>query len=461
MEYYNRFTKDYKRAVQSPHKRLLMRIELLSTNEGTIGEITKDMLIDVQGQININYNQLVRRSVSLTVTNVNQKYVPSVNNMIWYNRKFKIWIGVVAENNDIYWWSQGVFYTKSATGNAHTISIEGIDKGGALDGTLKTNLSEVQYIVKAGTSIKDLILDTLALNAGSSAEMLKGSVYYGASMPIDPVAPIVDMRYNTQVLKADLSVDANNYLGNLFTSLANGYGADIYYDTNGHLRLEPLADIFLVDGYKYMAHQWDFTDLSGDFAETNYTYNMDGCNAVTVYTNLSVETAALINAQNEAKQETVSDDEPTDDEEEEEEEVNDPNIYYTAYNLNPISPLRVGAVGLRRMQSVEIDYIDTTESDMKSRCEQYAVMLLHKESLRGMSVTFNCPIIPHLDVNKTIGLTDRYQKIESGTFVIGSITIPLGTGTMNVSATNIQWLPVDYQIDGTFIENSETIGGDG
>jgi len=172
--------------------------------------------------------------------------------------------------------------------------------------------------------------------------MSNSIAYGGANMPIDPVQPLIDLRYNEQKIKADISIDANNYLGNIFTSLGDGYGADIYYDNDGHFRFNALTDIFFVDGYKYVAPQWEYTNLS----EANCQYNFDGLNAVTVYTNLSVDTQALVNAQEESK--TQSDDT---DKVIEDEDIQAPNLSYTAYNVNPLSPIRVGAVGLRRMES--------------------------------------------------------------------------------------------------------------
>jgi hypothetical protein len=194
-----------------------------------------------------------------------------------------------------------------------------------------------------------------------------------------------------------------------------------------------------------MAHQWDFVDLS----EPNYQYTFDGANAVTVYTNLSVDTQALIKAQEEHKEsenpdstESLTDTIDTDD------TLGAENLCYTAYNVNPLSPINVGAVGLRRMESQEIDYIDTTESDMRARCQQYAVMLLHRQTCVSTNLSFNSPIIPHLDVNKTIGITDKYQKIDNETFVVQSITIPLGAGAMQITATNINWLPAATNLEG-------------
>lgn len=445
MEYFNNNTPAYRDAIKrNAIIRYLMRIELLTYGETAMGEITKDLNVDTQGQITINYKQLTRRSCSLTVANVEQKYLPSPDNLVWYNRKFKLWIGVMDDYEDIYWWSQGIFFTVSATANAHTLSIEGVDKGGALDGTLNTNLAEVQYILKSGSTMTDIVRDVLALNMGANIAMSNSVIYGGMSEPIDPIPPLIDITYNDQKIKSDISVDANNHLGKLLTDMADNYGADIYYDTNGCLRMSAQADIFLNDGYKYMGHQWDFVNLSAGFADPNYQYSFDGCNCVTVYTSLSSDVQALVNAQEEAKESEGESESLTNTIDTYKVE----NVSYTAYNVNPMSPLRVGAVGLRRMENVEVDYIDTDQTDMHDRCKQYAIMLLHRQSMVGMNLSFKCPIIPHLDVNKTIGVTDDYQNIEAGTFVIQSIVIPLAAGSMEVTATNINWLPSNIEMEG-------------
>ena len=447
MEYFNKNTSNYRTALKNNLiTRYLLKLELLSYYENTIGEITKDIALEVQGQININYKQLTRRSCSLTLANIEDKYLPNPNSPIWYLRKFKLWLGVEDNYSNIWWFSQGVYCIVSATANAHTVQIEAVDKGGALDGTLKLNLAEVQYVVESGNTITDIIRDTLALNIGSNVSMTNSTAYGGANMPIDPVPPLIDLRYNNQKIKADISIDANNYIGNIFTSLADGYGADVYYDGDGHFRFNALADVFFVDGYKYMAAQWEY----GNLADANCQYNFDGLNAVTVYTNMSTDTQALINAQIEAKTNSEDDEDENvvTDNSEETEDTKVQNISYTAYNVNPLSPIRVGAVGVRRMESQEIDYIDTTESDMQARCQQYAVMLLHRQTMVGATLNFNSPIIPHIDVNKTIRITDKYQNIDNELFVVQSVTIPLGAGAMQISATNINWLPSGINVEG-------------
>lgn len=85
---------------------------------------------------------------------------------------------------------------------------------------------------------------------------------------------------------------------------------------------------------------------------------------------------------------------------------------------------------------------------MEARCKAYADYLLMKEAMQGMSITFSCPIIPHLDVNRTIGITDRRYNLDNATFVINSITMPLSAESMTVNATQFDWLPDDTNIEG-------------
>ena len=100
------------------------------------------------------------------------------------------------------------------------------------------------------------------------------------------------------------------------------------------------------------------------------------------------------------------------------------------------------------MEDTEIRYVDVDASEMLDRCQQYAEFLLIRESIKGMTVTFESPIIPHLDVNRTIGITDKANNYESETFIIQSITMPLGAGNMSISATSINWLPNKFNMEG-------------
>lgn len=418
MEYFNRYSPEYIAALKTGNGHYKIRLEILSQNETAVGEITKDISLTAQGQITINYEQITRRSCSLTLIDVDGKYLPHKNSPFWINRKFKLLIGLVV-GDDIYWWSQGIFYTLSVTANNHTLSIEGVDKGAALDGTLKLNMTDAEYVIEREDNISRTIRQLMALNVGASSIEGLNEIIYGGDAPMDVKEPLVGIRYFGQQAQSKIVVDANNYVGEIFTKLADLYGADCYYDTEGYFNFVPYIDNY---GYNYAPKQWEFNDLSAFFEDVNYNYSYDGENVVTYYTN-STDTGVA-------------------------------NVAWTSYNTNPLSPLNV-SVGIRRAQSQEMPYytygtnLDDEREQNIQDCKAAANHYLTKSSLIGMQLTFNAPLIPHMDVNRTIGISDSWAGIEDGTFIVQSITIPLSAGKMSISATNINWLPNDMGFEGT------------
>ena len=415
MEYFNRYTDEYINTLKQGNGYYKMRLELLSDGETVIGEITQDLSLATQGQITIGYEQIVRRSCSLTLINVDNRYLPHRNSPFWINRKFKLWVGLAVGDN-IYWWSQGVYYTLSATSSNDELNIEGVDKGAALDGTLKLNMTDYNYTVERGDTVGNAIHSILALDIGHTD--LSSNIIYSTDKPVDPVSPIIGINYYTQPIKKQIQVDANNYISEIFTSLADSYAADCYYDTDGHFVFTPYIESA---GYQFVPKIWDFDNLSSFFEEVNYNYSYEGENAVTYYTNSSDAT--------------------TD------------NVAWTAYNTNPLSPLCI-TTGIRRAPSQEMTYYkyyedeEMNQKQMIADCRSAANHYLITNSLIGMQLSFSCPIIPHIDVNKAIGVSDTKAGIDSGVFIIQSVTIPLSADKMNINATNINWLPNDMGFDG-------------
>lgn len=132
MEYFNVYNKRYIQILKTPPLRYKIRLELLGEYENVLGEITKDISVTAQGQINISRQSVTRRSCSLTLFDVENKYLPCPDSLIWFGRKFKLLIGAVDKSsNDIYWWSQGVYFIQSAASDGTTVNIEAVDKDGA------------------------------------------------------------------------------------------------------------------------------------------------------------------------------------------------------------------------------------------------------------------------------------------------------------------------------------------
>lgn len=408
MEYFNVYNQRYVQILRTPPLRYKIRLELLGEYENVLGEITKDISVAAQGQINISRQSVTRRSCSLTLFGVENKYLPCPDSLIWFGRKFKLLIGIVDKSsNDIYWWSQGVYFIQSAGSDGTTVNIEAVDKGGALDGSLSTNLLQSSYVIEKGSRISDVIKDTLMLDSGRGA--------------IDPIPSIIDTYFNDVLTESDITINANSYIGDIFSALAENYKCDVYYDSDGHMRFHKTVDAQYADGYKYLSHQWDYNDSDAWYGNRNYQYNFDGYNSVTVYTNIS---------------------------ETENEGGENLNVSYTARNNNPLSPLRVSLIGVRSTEAKEIKYVNVSRNEMERRCKDLGDYLLLKESFLGMTLNFDSPIIPHMDVDKPIGITDKKFKLDNSVFIVQSITIPLSAGAMNISATNINWLPNNFDIEG-------------
>ena len=77
MVYFNTITPQYLDALKRHYGFYWLKLELLSDNETVIGEIVKPVSLDSQGQININYQQITRRSCSLSLINVDNQYAPN------------------------------------------------------------------------------------------------------------------------------------------------------------------------------------------------------------------------------------------------------------------------------------------------------------------------------------------------------------------------------------------------
>ena len=251
---------------------------------------------------------------------------------------------------------------------------------------------------KKGTKIADLIRDTLMLDLGNN-------------IPLDPVEPLIDPIFYDAELYDDIVVDEGGYLGEIFDKLAEMYGANIYYDVNGRLRMERVFNYNLPSWYRHLSPQSNLGEV--DIAETDIDvqYNYDGVNIVTVTTD----------------------------------NTNGEIYSYTAKNENPQSPVCITSVGYKGLDggTYYISLGDTTLDSGEEKCRMQAEYILLQNTCMGTSVSFNYPNLPHLDVDNTIELTNEYYKFKKQLFLIQSLTIPLSNGEMTIEATNLQWLPFD------------------
>lgn len=372
------------------------KVELLDHYEQSHGEITADVSDDEYYSININKQQGLRRTCSLTMIDVEKKYLPNINHGFWFNKKFKLYIGV-KDGEDIYWFSQGVFVCSNATANRYQVTINGVDKFGFLDGTLNVHMLSETYKVDAGTTIGELIRSVLMLEMGNG-------------LPIDPIIPLIDYEFESVQTINEIVLDPGQYLGEILTQIASMLGADIYYNTNGRLVVERIFNDDFPFYYIYRGAYWHFSDIHENYIEPSVNYEMDGCNYIMVATD---------NTEGE--------------------------VYsYTAENNNPQSPICISVVGYRKDKDTPISYIPMgstiEQTDAEEKCRQYAEYLLMQKTCPTLAVSFLSPMMPHLNVGEIITITDDYFDYNYTPFLIQSMTFN-SIDNMTLSVVNLQWLP--------------------
>lgn len=385
MQYYNIYTLDYENALKSNTYKMFVKIELLDHFEKTISELSKELSIENNGSISINYGQGVRRTCSLTFRDLDKKLLPNDNSLIWINQKFKIYIGIKTGEH-IYWWSQGVFVIKEYSINDYKLNIEGIDKFGFFTADLNQHCLQGTYKIPYGTNYKSVITSTLGIDMGNG-------------VPLDAIDPIIDISMVNDVLPYDISKDTNNYLGDVLIELATSLNADIYYDTHGQL----IVTASKSDTYPLEAPCWFFNTNNSNISKLSIKYDLG--NVINVCKVYGTDVDGLIHS-------------------------------YIAKNNNPYSPTRISLIGEKFDKSEESDmcYDD-------KHCHDYAWYKLNQSSAVSMSASFSCPIIPHLDVNKIVSVTDYKNNWYQEHCLITSLTIPLSLNEMSVSVSNIKYLP--------------------
>lgn len=391
MEYFNIYNTGYENTLNSSTYKLYLKLELLDHFEETLKEISTEVSTDTKGSISVTYQQGVRRTCSLTLRNLDNEFLPNENSLIWINQKFKIWLGVKS-NEDVYWWSQGIFVIKTLNVTPHEVQIEGVDKFGFFTEDLNQHCLQGTYKIPYNTNAYSAITGTLALDMGHG-------------VPIDPIEPLVDMSMCNTLLPYDITKDADSYLGDILTELGTALNADVFYDIHGCLNFTESK----IDTYIREAPIWFFDDSKLNISNLNTNYDLGAIiNVCKVY---GTDVDGLIHS-------------------------------YTAKNTNPSSPTRISLIG-EKCEKAE-------ESDMcydDKHCHDYAYYQLNQKSAVTMSTSFNCPIIPHLDVNRIVSITSTYLDWIQEDCLITSLTIPIGLEDMSVSICNIKYLPAYAESD--------------
>ena len=391
MEYTNIVNDKYREIAYRDEIFVMYRVELLDHSENVLSSITDLVSAENTGNISINYQQGVRRSCTISILDVDGEFTQNIINGSAINQKFKIYIGLKdIFNNDIYWFSQGVFCSIDPTVDRVTrmLTLNGVDKYGFLGSETGYNQITAAHVIPVDTEIQEAIQQTLMLDLGN------GRV-------IDAIPPIIDNTLLDQKMPYEMEKAPASYLSDIFIELGNIMGADTYYDVDGHMKYDSGT---LDMSYSQQDSQWDFYDTLPEYLNPSLLLSTtEIVNSVTIVGNNSSDDLVFT---------------------------------YTAENHNPMSPVSIENIGRKEYYEESSSvYDDSTAKD-------YAEYVLKQKSILNQAITFECTILPHLDVNKVITISDSFYGFNQERFIIQSIEIPLSSmSTMQVSAANVSSLP--------------------
>lgn len=396
MEYYNKIDSVYLEALKKHIIYPVIKVELMDYQENVFAEIEKDISIQDEGSISINYQQGVRRSCSLSITNIDGRYLPSFKNRIWINSKFKIYIGIripetIAKEENIYWFSQGVYIITDpvamAMGSDKKITLTGVDKFGIFGSETNFKETEGTYLIPAGTTVQKLIKDILQQDMGNG-------------QMIDSTTPVIDYSIADSTLPYDIKKSPNEYFADILIEIGNIFACDIYYDGEGRLNFVKGNEKTNMDDYDSM---WDYVDVLPDISDISMTY--DFTNVYNVIKVIGNNPAA-------------------------------PSYESIVENNLTSSPTSIQIIGKK------IKYIESSFCYNQERTYDFAKYLLRKYSIMQQSLDFQSSFIPHLDVNKIITITDNYFNYNQQRFVVQSLVFPLNpASTISVTASNSANIP--------------------
>ena len=435
MEYFNVINSEYKNAIISKILTPCVKVELIDWNGTAYKEIIQDLSSEDGGSISATFQNGVQRSITLNIFDPEGKFIPDPNNrVVWIGQRFKVYLGLrvnkhdfplsiiaTRENDDFvgsaqlgnfylgeapqtgytfkqiksiddfYWFSKGVYIINSVsasrTGADKRVQISGVDKFGYF--TSDTGYCEMigDFIIYRNTTIEDAIYSILGQEIGN------GNV-------IDTATPIIDPYYINTRIPMELSKGAGSFMGDIITDLANTFRADVYYDNDGHFCFKRSM---LGDENMKAPIVWNFNDLDGEYLSSNLNYNfVDAIN--TVY---------------------VVGDNPK------------PKVAPVAFrqNTNAASPTNVQKLGARSKL-----FTSSVIQNIKE-AEDYADYMLEYLTKLQQSISFTSTYMPHLEINQAFTLTDNFYHVEKQTFLMQSITYPIGLGNLSIGAVNIEALP--------------------
>lgn len=349
----------------------LCRICVLYDDERVKEDITK-YVIPGSGSFSTQYANGVRSSLNFEIENTDGQFsISPYMDGIYYNTKFSYDVGVVC-GQTVYWRPRGIFAVENITPNKDkgTITIQLKDKFSLLDGTIGGKITTA-ICFENGTNIREIVESLLLSNKGN-----------GKAYDTKPI--VFPEKYENMSIMYRITLSADDNIGNIILKLAELMQCDVYYNENGNLTFE-INNATITKTKPVIYH---FEDSGIDyFPDSSIEYNV----------------ADVIN-----KVVAVGG-----------------NINGMIFNATAINDSPASKVNIYHFPDAKTLYVTNDNIYSDELAQDLADYTLLNGRILSTKENFNCTCIPHLDVNRIIGVSDEYLNIKYSKFILNSLNIPI------------------------------------
>lgn len=396
----------YLRQLRSPFQKLV-RLRFLNPDGSSVFVLDNDPLnakagaFLSSGELHCNLQNGQRRTVSVTLANVDQQFDYNINSL-WFGQEIALDEGMLLPNGEEIYFQEGVFLLEAPQDELRpgqrTITYNLVDKWANLDGTLFGNL-ESTYEVPTGTNIFQPITALLSDDKGNG--QLVDNItpvytdYYNGKSQTMPDGTTIAMTETPYTLRID---NESGTIAEVITGLTGMLNAWVGYDNSGTLRVDPSQDD-LLDTEKPVTWQFQLEDFS--FLGATYTIKN-----TEVYNDYIVVGEQLDNYT---------------------------QPYGRATNTSPESDTNVQTIGKKTFREHRAGYATDTQ------CQDLANWMLKRSSILQKAVSISCSQILHINENELVEIirTDKPGSPVEKHLVLGFSRPLNGTEQMTIDAVSV------------------------
>ncbi|MCY9599132.1 hypothetical protein PC41400_08095 [Paenibacillus chitinolyticus] len=211
---------DYLAALKSPIKQMYLKFEFYDAQMNYISEFTKQITAQDSGSISVDASRPVRRSFSFKLMNRKNEFNFGEDNLIWIDKRVKVFTGLKLRTGEIEYIPQGVFILTEPE-DSHTVegkitSLSGMDKMFLC--TDKRGKFRTETTIDAGGNI-GAIIRVLAQKYGET------------QFNFDPI---------TETIPYTFTFQPSDNIYKAMSDLALLAKCELFYDVNGYLRLRKI-----------------------------------------------------------------------------------------------------------------------------------------------------------------------------------------------------------------------------